>query len=279
MKILEGRTGTGFTVKGEAVMLDKYGDVYPVIDNVMHPNPGTKSDGYSEIERTIDWLYSINATRVKKLLDEWVKIRVAFEMDYDPEESENEIIKNVMYSDLYDPCQAAVESVKKSIQVLKYRPDVFNDILSDSSRELEVAEKIVMYLNENFLRVRAGGKLNPEGANAIYFRISSHGYDWHRVIVDFLWNTFGSPDKMPMRVWIGHDKETNPPETILFDVTPQELFDKFDDKIFESDMGFRKSYRDEVVKSSINYDRACYKMNRYHFECYRLRKIYYRSFK
>lgn len=48
--IIEGRTGTGFTVAGESVMLDRYGDVYPTIDNKMHPNPGTEEDEYSEIE-------------------------------------------------------------------------------------------------------------------------------------------------------------------------------------------------------------------------------------
>ena len=106
-----------------------------------------------------------------------------------------------------------------------------------------LAKHITEFLNENFLRVRAGGKLNPEGADAIYFRISSHGYNWHSVIVDFLWDTFGEPSKMPKRIVVCHDAETNPPEVILFDGTPQELFEQYDDKVFAS----TKNCIDDVV--------------------------------
>ena len=68
--ILEGRTGTGFTVSGESVMLDKYGDVYPTIDNLMHPNPGTEEDEYSEIKNhpTIGAHILSNATLFKDII-------------------------------------------------------------------------------------------------------------------------------------------------------------------------------------------------------------------
>ena len=207
-------------------MLDKYGNVYPCIDNAYHPNPGTEEDGYSEIERTVDWLYANNINRIKPSLDKWVQYRVAYELDSDPDASFEDVVMNVMYSDLYDPCEATLNAIE-----LAYTETLESWLDYD---EMLLAKHITEFLNENFLRVRAGGKLNPEGADAIYFRISSHGYNWHNVIVDFLWDTFGEPSKMPKRIWVGHDAETNPPEVTLFDGTPQELFEQYDDKVFAS---------------------------------------------
>lgn len=50
--------------------------------------------------------------------------------------------------------------------------------------------------------------------------------------MDFLWDTFKNPDAMPHKIWVGHDAETNPPETVLFEGTPQELFSTYDTSIF-----------------------------------------------
>jgi hypothetical protein len=275
MNILNERTGSAFTIKGEAVMLDRYGTVYPVIDNLMHPNPGTAEDEYAEIERTVDWLYSIN--KRTDLLDLWVQSRVA---DFLKEMSGSnetptfeEVMVNVMFSDLYNPCANTVAAIKKVYNKLVNQPELIDDI---EINDFKYSEDIANYLNENFLRVRAGGKLNPEGANAIYFRISSHGYDWHRVIDNFLWDVFGEPNYMPKRIWIGHDAETNPPETVLFDGTPQDLFDKFDDKVFEE---YHKNAK--VIKENINLnqDNINYKLNKQYFQIIKSKDIKYLPYK
>jgi len=228
MRILANRTTkNGASIMGECVMLNRYGDVLECIDSLYHPNPGTEEDGYSEIERTVDWFYLNNIKRIKPILDKWIKCRVAYELDSDPDISFEDLVMNVMYSDLYDTCQATINAISDA-----YDDEDISDWLDYD--EIDFARQITEYLNENFLRVRAGGKLNPEGSDSIYFRISSHGYDWHNLIIDFLWDTFGEPSKMPKRICVCHDAETNPPEVILFDGTPQELFEKYDNKVFAS---------------------------------------------
>lgn len=265
MKILEGRTGTGFTVSGDSVMIDRYGDVYPTIDNKMHPNPGTEEDGYSEIERTVDWLYRNKQKSVYSYLDRWVMTRVArlLSEGYTDEE---EIVTEVFYSDIYTPCDASIETVKNAIESLQTSDEMLKHYLKED--EVVYARKIASWLNERFLRVRAGGKLNPEGADAIYFRISSHGYDWHRVIVDFLWDVFKDTKDMPGRVWIGHDAETNPPETVLFDGTPEDLMTSADQKVFEFVRRNRKFPNTNEL--NINYDRAVSQLDDHHREGYKI---------
>lgn len=241
----------GSKIQGDAVMLSKYGEIYNAIDNAYHPNAGSKEDGYSEIERCIDWLIANDLLAVKKAILEWMKCRIALTIDEDIDE----IIHDVMYDDLYELNEKTRDLVIEA----------YNEIVNDETtvdryidtNEIEFAEKIVTYINETFLRIRAGGKLNPDGSDSIYFRISSHGYDWHRNIVDFLQEVFGEPKKMPHRIVICHDAETNPPEVILFDGTPEELFEHFDDKKFEA---FKKEMK-PVIESKINNDRKAFKLN------------------
>lgn len=232
MKILkEKSTGTGSTINGEAIMLSRYGDIVNVIDNKYHPNAGPKEDGYPEIERCIDWcLCNMQyCYPILKSIDGWINNRVYKEVKENPEISLDETILNVMYSDYYTPCRETVRTIKRAYDEYTGQPNSH-----PHGSEIEYAEDIVSFINERFTRVRAGGKLNPEGSNSIYFRISSHYFDWHSVIVDFLWDVFKDPKKMPKRIWIGHDAENNPPETVLFDGTPEELLEKADDKVFES---------------------------------------------
>lgn len=222
--ILEGKfTKNGSQIKGDAIMLGKYDDVIPCIDNAYHPNPGSD---YSEIERCIDWTLTNNLEeRVLKYIEGWMTARVNNVKEYFGTDDFDEFVKEVMFSDDYTPCTKTIDLIKKCMK---------SD--SDNKNEKPYAERIARFINDNFTRVRAGGKLNPDGSDSIYFRISSHGYDWREVFVDFLWDTFGSPDKMPRRIWIGHDAENNPPEVTLFDGTPEELFDttrKMESKDYE----------------------------------------------
>ncbi len=241
----------GSKIKGDAVMLSKYGEIYNTIDNAYHPNPGGKIDGYSEIERCIDWLVANDLLAVKKDILEWMKCRIALVIDEDIEE----IIHDVMYDDLYE-----LNEKTRALILEAYNEIVNDDITIDryiDTNEIDAAEKIATYINETFLRIRAGGKLNPDGSDSIYFRISSHGYDWHRNIVEFLWEVFGDLKKMPHRIVICHDAETNPPEVILFDGTPEDLFEHFDTKKFEA---FQRNIQ-KIKESKINNDRKAFKIN------------------
>lgn len=248
-------TYNGSNIKGDAVMLSKYGDVYNVIDNAYHPNPGSRQEGYPEIERCIDWLLENNITAVNKSIVEWMKCRMALVID----ESLEEAIHDIMYDDLYQLSKETETLLTNVYNEMKDNDELIDRYLDQD--ELESAEKIVTYINETFLRIRAGGKLNPDGSDSIYFRISSHDYDWHRNIVDFLWDVFKDPKEMPKRIVICHDAETNPPETILFDGTPDDLFENFDSKKFES---FKETTR-KIRNANINNDRKAFRLNSMYF--------------
>ena len=147
---------------------------------------------------------------------------------YDEDADMNEIVNSIMYSDSYQ-----VDSKTRQLigDIYAWMGDEENLRNCIDINELQYARDIARFINENFLRIRAGGKLNPDGTNSIYFRISSHGYDWRRNIENFLRDTFDSPDKMPNYIWIGHDAETNPPEVTLFEGTPNDFIEQFDSKV------------------------------------------------
>lgn len=230
MKIVATRNGS--TIHGDCAMIQKYGEVFPCIDNKYHPNTG---EAYSEIERVVDWLFEYDP--IPELTD-WVNFRVAEEYfdpvaedNYSDDDLKDEILLDVMYCDIYQPCQATVDAVNTAVDACK-NPATRRKFAAQDIDEIQ--EKIADHLNENYLRVRAGGKLNPEGTDSIYFRISSHGYAWNDEIEDFLWNTFENVNLMPQYIWIGHDGETNPPEITLYEGTPEDLLGVADNKVYAS---------------------------------------------
>lgn len=231
MKIVFEKTYNGVSIKGEAVMLSRHGDVLNVIDDKYHPNPGPREEEYPEIERCIDWLLYNRFSEVRFCIDEWMRLKISYELERDVTDIK-EILSNVMFTDLYTPSCETIDAIKKNYEYLQNNLSEVDDYLRIN--ELTITDEIVKFINEKFLRVRIGGKLNPSGEDAIYFRISSHGFDWHSVIVNFLWDMFDSPDKMPKKIWIGHDAENNPPEVTLFEGTPKELLENEDSKLFEN---------------------------------------------
>ena len=251
-----------------AVMLSKYGEVYPGVNNLFHPYPGDKKDGYPEIETCINWLCQNGITSsVSTAITEWLQIKVAEKYQEDPDMSLEDMIEEILFMDLEDVC----EDLKHRIHnVYNETCDLSGDQISDRAGRdpLDPTAYIADFINERFLRIREGGKLDSVGENAIYFRISSHGYDWHRSIVEYLWDTYGSPKKMPRRIWIGHDLESNPPETVLFDGTPEELLEEEDRKIYED--------LKVMILTNKNPDREAEILNRFYCSRY-LGK--YKSFK
>ena len=217
-------------------MLHRNGTVYPCIDNRYHPNPGTEETEYDEIERPVDWLIANGflSSTIGDQIELWLKARIAILIEdegFDEDADMDEVVNSIMYSDDYrvDP------KTRQLIEDIYFWMDLDNNLESSLELdELDYARKIARFINENFLRIRAGGKLNPDGTNSIYFRISSHGFNWRRNIEDFLWDTFDSPDKMPNYIWIGHDAETNPPEVTLFEGTPNDFIEQFDSVVAAS---------------------------------------------
>ena len=234
MKIYLSKNGAYVT--GDCVMLHRNGTVYPCIDNRYHPNPGTEETEYDEIERPVDWLIANGflSSTIGDQIELWLKARIAILIEdegFDEDADMNEVVNSIMYSDDYrvDP------KTRQLIEDIYFWMDLDNNLESSLELdELDYARKIARFINENFLRIRAGGKLNPDGTNSIYFRISSHGFNWRRNIEDFLWDTFDSPDKMPNYIWIGHDAETNPPEVTLFEGTPNDFIEQFDSVVAAS---------------------------------------------
>lgn len=205
------------------VMLGKLGDVYPCIENGFHPHTGGKDTGYIEMYSAVDWLFNNRVNRGCVAASNWLaqQLRCYYELNL----ALDEAIK-LIFADI-EPCE-------RTKQVCTHLWDTIQSIKYDEALCNEYAEDVDYYLNENFLRVRAGGKLNSSAADEIYFRISSHSYDWRNVIEDFLWDTFSSIPQMPRLIWIGHDEETNPPEIVLFEGTPEEFFNNYDSKVLAS---------------------------------------------
>ena len=265
MRILKERTGTAYTIHGECCMLSKYGEVFNCIDNAYHPNPGLEEEEYPEIELCIDWLIRNNLGNMKYITN-WIGYRIINAID-EGETDINDIAENyVFYSDLSNISKESIDLVKELYEDISNDDELYAYYAEDVN-EFETAKKIVRYINETFTRVRAGGKLNSRGSDEIYFRISSHGYDWSRVFTEFLWDVFKDIKDMPRRIWIGHDLETMGEEKVLFDGTPEELFDKYDNKIMEEVNAHKRS------GESVNWDRESAKLNLLYNKLYKHKKF------
>lgn len=207
------------------VVLGRLGDVYACIDNGFHPHCGDKDSGYPETYSAVDWMITNRVNRGCKAVNQWLaqQLRSCYDDGFNLDVATEIIFAGVDCSD----------------RTLEMCNQIWNNITNiefDADFALQCAQDIDFYLNQNFLRVRSGGKLNPSSSNSIYFRISSKDYNWRDVIEDFLWDTFKSISDMPSTIWIGHDAETNPPEVVLFEGSPEDLFGKFDSKIFASEL-------------------------------------------
>lgn len=243
--------GDDIMIKDKVVMIDRYGDVYPAIDRLYHPNPG---EANSEIERCVDWIIGNNITGIDDVVSDWIKTRVSqYFYDEGYTDDLDEVVFNVMYSDSYIPDDKTVDKIRDAMN----DPNIEDYI---THGEDKLSQRIADFINEKFLRVRLGGKYNNDGENAIYFRISSHGYDWRRNILDYLWNRFGDIDNMPNKIVVGHDAETNPPEKILFYGSPEDLFDGTDMLRFES-------LKCSSKRENFNRDRESIRLNKLFLNC------------
>lgn len=72
--------------------------------------------------------------------------------------------------------------------VTKYEIKTTSDLI-DSYNENDNVEAYLQ-LNEDYVRVRVGGRYDNDGEDCIYFRISSVGYDWGDDIMNLIMSTF-----------------------------------------------------------------------------------------
>lgn len=220
-------------------MIDKYGSVYnPIYSNSgipYHPNAG---DSFTEIIDVINWFIKEKPDTNKRVYDYiegWVECSVAhaFENIGNVVPDDNDIFSEVfagynqsdIEDELYDIFDTAFN--KFSSMDLKYVSQYTEDDPDDYAMDIQ------NILNQYFLRVRCGGKYDYDREDVIYFRISSRGYDWRPVISNFMFDSFGSVKNMPRSIWVGHDRETNPPEVTLYYGSTEEFFD-YDIKMYEA---------------------------------------------
>jgi len=207
----------------DCVVLGKLGQIYPCILNQFHPHCGNAEHEYPETYSAVDWMISNRVSSRCKAVKEWLAQQLKDFYDH-----------GLNFELSVEGIFAEIEPSDRTLEMCQRIWSDIDAVVYGRDESLMYANMIDSYLNQNFLRVRAGGKLNSSSANSIYFRISSKDYDWRDVIEDFLWDVFGDVDNMPALVWIGHDAETNPPEIVLFEGSPEELFDKFDSKVLAS---------------------------------------------
>ena len=135
-------------------MLHRNGTVYPCIDNRYHPNPGTEETEYDEIERPVDWLIAHGF--LSDEIEMWLYARIAALIDedgYDADADMNEIVKSIMYSDSYQ-----VDSKTRQLigDIYAWMGDEDNLRNCIDINESQYARDIARFINENFLRIRAG---------------------------------------------------------------------------------------------------------------------------
>ena len=89
-----------------------------------------------------------------------------------------------------------------SIAAWSFNADVYNDLLNIVNNNVsDTVELMGIYhgednveayicLNENYVRVRVGGRYDNDKEDCVYFRISSVNYDWGDNIIDVVFNKF-----------------------------------------------------------------------------------------
>lgn len=153
MKIYLSKNGSYVT--GDCVMLHRNGTVYPCIDNRYHPNPGTEETEYNEIERPVDWLIANGF--LSDEIEMWLYARIAALIDedgYDEDADMNEIVNSIMYSDSYQVDSKTRQLIEDIYAWMGDEDNLRNCI---DINELQYARDIARFINESFLRIRAGG--------------------------------------------------------------------------------------------------------------------------
>lgn len=127
----------------------------------------------------------------KEVLDRWMAMLIENEVSYeatevDIEEAIRFALSKLPYKFVYNLTEDEYIDIHKELD--NYRDvDSLYDFV-DESKELEstLVESMRRSLNQQFCRVRYGGQYNDEiGSCALWFRVSSVGYNWANTIYVF----------------------------------------------------------------------------------------------
>lgn len=126
-------------------------------------------------------------------VDTWLAIQVAEVADFEDTESD---LAQVYIDTVIDDMPYKFEYMLSSDEILKIHRQInaWSDVRSllnfirskPASKIVELCDKVSESLNQQFCRVRYGGKYNSDtGSEEIWFRISSIGFNWVNVIYEF----------------------------------------------------------------------------------------------
>lgn len=239
----------------KAWMLSKYGEAIPVKVH-LYVDKGVFSEGIDALL----WLYSVDKgwvfPRFQKELTNWfIELLINYLGNHEEQDRLLDLGTAVDWKEMIiKACRANLWT--------REDPNVFS-IIEDSMPLIDTSNwtfgtlkkyidlsvntgNIETFLNNRFIRVRDGdmydSRLRME--DKIYFRISSVGYDWRRVIEEFMWNTYGSIENMPEEIWIGNDYETKGNSNFYVNMNTAEYFKSYDSKI----MSYVKDRQDEFCR-------------------------------
>lgn len=181
-------------VMGKAFMLDKDNKV---IDVVYHPY-GYEGD-IEENTSCVYFLYKYSTSYKNKLIQMLLNY-----ISYCFNESEMSVPKIKTGTNEFKRFFDYVfeEFSMDSIAAWSFNADVYNDLLNIVNNNVsDTVELMGIYhgednveayicLNENYVRVRVGGRYDDNKEDCVYFRISSVNYDWGDNIIDVVFNKF-----------------------------------------------------------------------------------------
>lgn len=166
--------------------VDRYGNSYSVY---VHPFGSTEFDCNDEHAA---WLWCNDFNIVKKYCEEYLCVRyvtAAHNPDEDDFDFDKlfEYISDELYSIECVNMHPKLPLLVHQIQQL-CRKNIDKLLKADLPRNTKIGDSLTRYLNSNIVRVRLGSEYSTktDDPGAIYFRISSNGFDWSDVIYHFM---------------------------------------------------------------------------------------------
>lgn len=162
-----------------AWMVRRDGSIFPVVQHI-YGNP-------EDVEETLfaaEWLYERTRRRqTRKDIEAFVRMwGLQFGEEIDSEERKKRIYQRIEerpYQFITRPFADKIVDIITQWKEYGGHTDEAMDING-------YCRQVALDLNEEFMRVRFGGKYHTEPGNRkLYFRISSENYNWSRVITEF----------------------------------------------------------------------------------------------
>lgn len=172
---MDSLTYQGFT----AWMIRRDGSIFPVVQHI-YGNP-------ADVEETLfaaEWLYERTRRRqTRKDIEGFVQMwGLQFAKEANSEELKNRIYHRIEERPYqFITCQFADKIVDIITQWKEYGGHM-DEVMNING----YCRQVALDLNEEFMRVRFGGKYHTEPGNRkLYFRVSSENFNWSRVIREF----------------------------------------------------------------------------------------------